>query len=95
MGSGEIEGTRHFVNLGAVSRADWAREVLRLVARDVTIEEVPAATWVRASTPPPWAVLESSPLPSGERMRPWTEALADYAPWLARSVAATTADRSR
>jgi dTDP-4-dehydrorhamnose reductase len=95
VGSGQIEGTRHFVNPGAVSRADWARAVLRLVPRDVTIEEVPAATWVRASTPPAWAVLESSPLPSGELMRPWTEALADYAPWLARSVVAATADRSR
>jgi dTDP-4-dehydrorhamnose reductase len=89
VGSGEVEGTRHFVNLGAVSRADWAREVLRLVARDVMIEEVPAATWVRASTPPAWAVLDPSPFPSGERMRPWTEALADYAPWLVRSAAAT------
>jgi dTDP-4-dehydrorhamnose reductase len=95
VGSGEIEGTRHYVNLGAVSRADWARAVLRLVGRDVTIEEVPAATWVRASTPPAWAVLESSPLPSGELMRPWTEALADYGPWLARSGAAATADRAR
>jgi dTDP-4-dehydrorhamnose reductase len=94
VGSGEIEGTRHYVNLGAVSRADWARAVLRLAARDVAIEEVPAATWVRASAPPAWAVLESSPLPSGERMRPWIEALADYAPWLVRSAAAT-ADGSR
>ena len=30
-----------------------------------TIEEVPASTWQRASTPPLWAVLEPTPLPVG------------------------------
>ncbi len=84
IGSGEVGGTYHYVNVGAVSRADWAREVLRLVRIKVTIEEVPASTWKRASTPPRWGVLESSLLPSGEPMRPWTEALADYAPFLRR-----------
>ncbi len=57
---------------------------------DVDIEEVPASTWVRASTPPRWGVLESSPMPSGEPMRPWTEAMADYAPFL-RQVASSPA----
>jgi hypothetical protein len=78
------------VNVGAVSRADWARDVLRLVGIEVAIEEVPASTWERASTPPRWGVLEPSLLPSGEPMRPWTEALADYAPFL-RRVASTMA----
>ncbi len=86
IGSGEIGGTVHYVNLGAVSRADWAREVLRLAGIDMAIEEVSAATWDRPSTPPRWGVLEASPLPSGEPMRPWTEALADYAPTLRRAA---------
>ena len=89
IGSGEVGGTVHYVNLGAVSRADWAREVLRLAGVGVEIEEVPAATWARPSTPPRWGVLEASPLPSGEPMRPWTEALADYAPILRRAASAT------
>jgi dTDP-4-dehydrorhamnose reductase len=84
IGSGEIGGVVHYVNIGAVSRAAWAAAILRAVALDVPIEEVPAATWIRASNPPRWAVLESSPLPSGEPMRPWTEALADDVPFLTR-----------
>ncbi|HSS35376.1 MAG TPA: sugar nucleotide-binding protein, partial [Patescibacteria group bacterium] len=90
IGSGEVAGTYHYVNVGAVSRADWAHEVLRLARVRVDIEEVPASTWVRASTPPRWGVLESSPMPSGEPMRPWTEAMADYAPVL-RQVASSPA----
>ncbi len=94
IGSGEIDGTLHYVNLGAVSRADWAREVLRLAGVEVDVDEVPAATWVRPSTPPRWGVLDASPLPSGEPMRPWTEALADYAPALRRVASTTGAETS-
>ena len=92
IGSGEIGGTFHYVNVGAVSRADWAREVLHLAGIEVPLEEVPASTWLRASTPPRWGVLESSPLPSGEPMRPWTEALADYAPFLRRVASSLAAE---
>jgi dTDP-4-dehydrorhamnose reductase len=92
IGSGEIGGTFHFVNVGAVTRADWAREVLRLAGVEVAAEEVPASTWARPSTPPLWGVLESSPLPSGEPMRPWTEALADYAPFLRRAASSPVAE---
>ena len=81
-------GTHHIVNSGRVSRAGWAREVLRLAGANVEITEVPAATWRRASTPPLWAVLEPTPLPSGESMRSWQAALADYAPLLRRQRAA-------
>jgi dTDP-4-dehydrorhamnose reductase len=92
IGSGEIGGTLHYVDVGAVSRADWAREIVRLARVDVAIEEVPASTWPRPSTPPRWGVLAASPLPSGEPMRPWTEALADYAPFLRRLASAPMAD---
>ena len=91
IGSGAIAGTYHYVNVGAVTRAAWARAVLLAAGVDVAIEEVAAATWARASTPPRWAVLEPSPLPSGEPMRPWSEALADYAPFLTRFAAADQA----
>jgi dTDP-4-dehydrorhamnose reductase len=87
VGSGAIGGTYHLVNTGVASRADWAREVLRLVRIEVPTEEVPASTWPRLSTPPRWGALESSALPSGEPMRPWREALADQAPWLRRVAA--------
>jgi dTDP-4-dehydrorhamnose reductase len=91
IGAGSIAGTWHLANLGAVSRAEWAREVLRLVGLSVATADVPASTWPRPSTPPRWGVLEPSPLPSGDPMRPWTEALADEVPRLRRAVAAATA----
>jgi dTDP-4-dehydrorhamnose reductase len=78
----------HIVNAGVASRADWAREVLRQAGVTVATEDVPASTWPRASTPPVWAVLEPTPLPGGEPLRPWQAALADYLPTLLRRRAA-------
>ena len=50
-----------------------------------------ASTWPRASTPPAWGVLDPTPLPGGEPLRPWPEALADYLPMLLRQRAAARA----
>jgi dTDP-4-dehydrorhamnose reductase len=78
----------HVVNAGVASRADWAREVLRVSGMDgLPTEDVPSSTWPRPSTPPRWGVLEPTPLPSGEHLRPWQEAMADYAPLLRRAAA--------
>jgi dTDP-4-dehydrorhamnose reductase len=100
IGEAAIGGTHHVVNTGRASRAEWARELLRRAAAlrpgvgfDVPTEDVPAATWPRASTPPAWAVLEPTPLPSGEPLRPWQEALAEYLPTLLRQHAAAGAAR--
>jgi dTDP-4-dehydrorhamnose reductase len=86
LGSGDVAGVHHVVNGGVASRAGWARELFRQAGLDVEIEEVPASTWERASTPPAWGVLAPSPLPGGEPLRPWPAALADYAPTLLRAV---------
>jgi dTDP-4-dehydrorhamnose reductase len=93
LGSHEWRGVHHVVNAGVVSRADWARELFRQVRMDVEIEEVPATTWQRASTPPAWGVLEPTELPGREPLRPWREALADYLPVLMRQRAATVTPR--
>lgn len=85
---GAQTGIHHLVNAGRVSRADWAREVLRAARIDVEVVDVPASTWERASTPPLWAVLEPTPLPSGEPMRDWREAFSDAVPALLRSLRA-------
>src|SRR5690349_12351933 len=77
-------GVHHFVNPGVATRASWARELFRQLGLAVVIEEVPASTWQRASTPPRWGVLEPTMPPSGEPMRPWQVALADYVPLLRR-----------
>ena len=80
-------GIHHLVNGGVASRAEWAADIAARMGVSIEIEGVPAATWTRASTPPRWGVLEPTPLPSGEPMRPWTAAMADYAPILARARA--------
>jgi dTDP-4-dehydrorhamnose reductase len=83
-----IAGVHHVVNGGLASRAEWARDVLSRLALEVPVEEVPGSTWERASTPPAWAVLRPTPLPSGQPLRSWHEAMAEYEPILRRLVAA-------
>jgi dTDP-4-dehydrorhamnose reductase len=93
IGSTAVAGTHHLVNSGRASRAQWARELLRQAGVVVSTEDVPAATWARASTPPAWGVLEPTPLPGGEPLRPWQAALADYLPALLRQRAKSGAAR--
>jgi dTDP-4-dehydrorhamnose reductase len=93
IGGAAIDGVHHVVNGGAVSRAGWARELLRRAGLEVATEDVPASTWPRVSTPPAWAVLEPTPLPGGEPLRPWQEALADYLPAVLRQRSAAGSPR--
>jgi dTDP-4-dehydrorhamnose reductase len=86
VGTGPAPAVHHLVNGGRASRADWAREVLRVTGLEVEVVDVPASTWRRASTPPAWAVLEPTALPSGEPMRDWREAFAHAAPALVRGL---------
>ncbi|MGH2511520.1 MAG: SDR family oxidoreductase, partial [Candidatus Limnocylindrales bacterium] len=88
IGSGEpLAGIHHLVNAGTATRASWARAVLAGLAITPPLVEVPGATWSRVSTPPAWAVLEPTLSPSGEPLRHWTAALADYLPRLRRQLA--------
>ena len=70
-------GIHQIVNGGSASRAEWAREVLRLAGETIPTRDVPMSTWPRPSTPPAWAVLEPTPLPGGP-LRDWRAALAEY-----------------
>ncbi len=70
-------GMHHIVNAGSASRAEWARESLRLAGLSVPTRDVPQSTWPRPSTPPAWGVLEPTPLPSGP-LRDWRAALGEY-----------------
>lgn len=79
-------GVHHLVNGGIATRAEWAVDTLRRLGVDVVVEPVPASTWTRASNPPRWGVLAPTPLPSGEPIRSWTQAMADYAPTLRRAM---------
>ena len=90
LASGTFAGIHHIVNAGAVSRAGWARHILAALEVEVPIVEISLATWARPSTPPAWSVLASTALPSGESLRPWQAAFADYRPFLARERAGAT-----
>ena len=80
-----IAGIHHLVNGLVATRADWARYVVGRAGIDVEVEDVPMSTWDRPSRPPRWGVLAPTRLPSGEPMRPWPDAMADYAPALLRA----------
>jgi len=86
VGAGPAPAVHHLVNAGRASRADWAREVLLATGIEVDVVDVPGSTWQRASTPPAWAVLEPTALPSGEPMRDWREAFAHAVPALVRGL---------
>ena len=88
LASGESGGTHHVVNGLFASRADWARYCVGRAGLEVDVVDVPASTWRRPSTPPRWGVLEPTPLPSGQPLRPWFDAMAEYAPVLLRARAA-------
>jgi dTDP-4-dehydrorhamnose reductase len=81
-----IGGIHHLVNGLFATRADWARYVIGRAGLEVEVENVPMSTWPRPSTPPRWGVLAQSPLPSGEPIRVWPDAMADYAPVLLRTA---------
>jgi dTDP-4-dehydrorhamnose reductase len=80
-------GIHHLINGGTATRADWARSTLESLGHEAVVEAVPASTWERASTPPRWGVLAATPLASGEPIRPWPQAMADYLPTLRRARA--------
>ncbi|MFH1475425.1 MAG: NAD(P)-dependent oxidoreductase [Chloroflexota bacterium] len=82
LAGGAYAGFHHVVNGGAVSRAAWARTIIAAAGLDVPVTEVPLASWARPSAVPAWAVLAPTPLPTGEPLRPWQAALADYLPTL-------------
>jgi dTDP-4-dehydrorhamnose reductase len=88
LAAGTFAGIHHVVNADSVSRAGWARHVLAAVGVDVPIVEIPLSSWTRPSSPPAWAVLEPTLPPSGEHLRPWQAAFADYVPILVRDRAA-------
>jgi dTDP-4-dehydrorhamnose reductase len=78
-------GMHHVVNDLFATRAMWAEYIVARCSPPVIVEHVPGSTWERASVPPRWGVMAATPLPSGEPLRPWPDAMADYAPALERA----------
>jgi dTDP-4-dehydrorhamnose reductase len=86
-GGRSFRGIHHVVNTGHASRAEWAREILRLAGINVPTNDVPLSTWPRPSTPPAWGVLEPTALPDGP-LRSWQDAAAEYMKSLTRQMEA-------
>lgn len=74
-------GTYHLVNEHSASRYEWAKDVLSLVGQDhVDVTPIPGREWPRPTEPPEHAVLvNQSAAAMGVRLRPWQDALAEYA----------------
>ena len=73
-------GFYHFVNEGAVSRYDFAKEILALSGRShIPVTPIKSNEWQRASTPPPYAPLGNyAGAALGIQLRSWEEALTDF-----------------
>jgi dTDP-4-dehydrorhamnose reductase len=73
-------GVYHLTNEGRVSRLDAAKLVLSQCQPVMNVEPISRTAFVRASTPPAWAVLNCARAAGlGIRLRPWTEPLEAYA----------------
>lgn len=74
-------GIYHLVNGGFCSRYEFAREILRVAGKpDIPIAPILSAEWPRPSAPPLHAVLANSVAAAlGITLRPWQDALAEYA----------------
>lgn len=83
-----IAGIHHVVNGQVASRAEWARDVVARAGAEIDIVEVPSSSWQRPSTPPRWGILAPTALPSGEPLRAWPDAMADYMPALLHATRA-------
>jgi dTDP-4-dehydrorhamnose reductase len=74
-------GIYHLTNAGFCSRYEFAGEILRLAGQpDLHITPILSAEWPRPSRPPLHAVLaNTNGAALGIALRPWREALAEYA----------------
>ncbi len=73
-------GTYHLVNSGAVSRWEFANEILRQAGLSGVVNTpILGKEFQRASTPPPYAALHNiAGKAIGIELRPWQDALAEY-----------------
>lgn len=79
-------GIYHLVSSGFCSRYEFARAIMAAAGQaDVPISPILSAEWPRPSAPPLHAVLTNSAAASlGITLRPWQDALAEYAGTLAQ-----------
>ena len=73
-------GTYHLTNTGAVSRYEFAQELLRLIGLPLALTPIPLRQWQTAAPRPPYSALISWRLEWAgiAPMRSWREALAEF-----------------
>ena len=85
LGADAVAGIHHLVN-GLTATPGRLGPLRRRAGRPRRrSRQHPHVDLERPSRPPRWGVLEQTPLPSGEPMRVWPDAMADYAPALLRA----------
>ena len=91
----DASGPVHLVNAGAASRFDAAALVLGSARPGRRLTPISRAAFVRPSQAPAWAVLDGTrAAEAGIRLRPWNEALSEYAASLREAGPRPTGSRS-
>lgn len=75
-----LSGLFHAVNSGYCSRADWAREILRIKGIDKQVEEVSVTTWNLPAKRPTFSAMDNSKIAHALQIRiaDWRDELSDF-----------------
>lgn len=69
----------HVAGRDVLSRHAWAADLMARLQPGTSVEAIDSSEFTRASTPPPWGVLDSSrAAKAGIRVRGWREAAGSY-----------------
>ena len=79
LASADVSGTFHLAARGTASRFEWAQAIVDIQRRGTPLVAIKAADFVRASSPPAWAVLDTSKAAHlGIEVLNWRQELARY-----------------
>lgn len=76
----DLRGLYHVTNTGTCSRYEWAKKIFELTGDHVSVLPLKTADYKRAAPVPQNSSLDCTKYTtaSGQRMRPWQEALEEY-----------------
>ena len=76
----DFQGLYHVTNSGTCSRFEWAKKIFELTGNQVSVIPLKTADFKRAAKVPQNSSLNCTKYTkaTGQRMRPWQEALEDY-----------------
>ena len=76
----DLRGIYHVTNSGTCSRYEWARKIFELTGNQVSVLPLKTADYKRTAKVPQNSSLDCTKytLATGQKMRPWQEALEEY-----------------